>query len=243
MLFKFQMQTEMLGETAIAVAMALQTVLMGVALGVQRGSLTLHPPTKPPLRTAPLDAAGYRPGIADAARFQFDSYTVQDNLVAGSMAGLQMYGNVDIRVLEYSIEGKTFHVPENASAYSIEDDVYRNEWLGFSMRKPDGFTFAKIDAVWPDLTLFSLEGDQAKVTASLLEVVSNDSKLISEFAPGNEPRPAKLAGRGAVMVSTPEKARLVSREGQSVWMITAEGQHANDLLDRVVGAWAWISPK
>jgi hypothetical protein len=43
----------------------------------------------------PLDAAGYRPGIADAARFQFDSYSLQDNLAAGSLAGWLVYGNME----------------------------------------------------------------------------------------------------------------------------------------------------
>src|SRR5262249_27741846 len=157
---------------------------------------------------------------ADAARFQFDSYTAQDNLVAGSVAGLQLYGNVDITILEYSLGGQTFRVPENASAYSIEGEIYRNEWLGFSMRKPDGFAFAKTDAVWPDRTVFSLEGDQAKITTSLLEAVVNDSKLIDDV--GKERKPAKLGNRDALMASTPDKARLISRDDQSVWMITAE---------------------
>jgi hypothetical protein len=191
----------------------------------------------------PFDAAGYRPGIADAARFQFDSYTMQDNLFAGSLAGLQVYGNVDITTLEYSVDGKTFRVPENARAYSAEGDVYRNEWLGFSLRKPEGFTFAKMDAVWPDRTILSIDGSDTKVTTTLLEAVFDDSKLLRDFAPGQDHRTVKLAGRDAVMVSSADKARLVSREGQSVWVITAEGQNANDLLDRVVGAWTWISPK
>jgi hypothetical protein len=191
----------------------------------------------------PLDAAGYRPGVADAARFQFDSYTMQDNLLAGSLAGLQLYGNVDVKILEYSIGGKTVHLPESVRAYSIEGDVYRNEWLGFSVRKPEGFTFGKTEAVWPDRTVLSIEGDGVKVTTTLLEAVSNDSKLNSEVATGYEFRPVKLAGRDAVIASNAEKARLVSREGQSVWMITAEGRNAQELLDRVIAAWTWISPK
>jgi len=54
----------------------------------------------------PLDAAGYRPGLADAARIQFGSYTAENNLAAFIVAGSQMYGNVEVEVLEYSVGGK-----------------------------------------------------------------------------------------------------------------------------------------
>jgi transglutaminase-like putative cysteine protease len=98
----------------------------------------------------PLDAAAYRPGIADATRFQFDSYTLEDNLAGGMAAGLQLYANVDIAVLEYTIRGKTVRVPAPAKPYSIQGDEYRNTWLGFRIRKPAGFDFVSLDAVYPN---------------------------------------------------------------------------------------------
>src|SRR5262249_42705623 len=52
----------------------------------------------------PLDAAAYRPGIADAARIQFESYSLEDNAATFNFAGAQMYGNIDIDVMEYSLD-------------------------------------------------------------------------------------------------------------------------------------------
>jgi transglutaminase-like putative cysteine protease len=189
----------------------------------------------------PLDAAGYRPGIADAARFQFDSYTLEDNLAAGSLAGLQLYGNVDIAVMEYSVGGKTFQVPEAASAFSIAGDEYRNPWIGFSMRKPEGSSFSKLEAVWPDRTLLEIKSEAATATIGLLEGVTAIQKTLDEAARDITPQSVKLAGRDAVIVSNAKTAQLVLRDGESLWVITTEGDQARALLDQIAGAWKWIS--
>ena len=195
----------------------------------------------------PLDAAGYRPGLADAARIQFDSYTAEDNLAGFSAAGLQMYGNVDIAVVEYSAGGSSVQVPADAERYSVSGSEYRSLGLGLSLRKPEDFTFARLDAVYPDPTILQLERGSAKVTVALSEANANtDSatrKLIDEVAPGAAGMPAKLDGRDAVIVSSREKAKLISREGQSLWVLSAEGPDAAGLLNRIAGGWKWLSPR
>jgi transglutaminase-like putative cysteine protease len=191
----------------------------------------------------PLDAAGYRPGIADAARFQFDSYTLQDNMAAGSVAGFQLYGNVDIAILEYSIGGKVVQVPETASSFSITGDEYLDPWLGFSIRKPAGSSFEKTNAVWPDSTVLEVKTAGATATVSLMEGVSRIQKTLDESARAVEPRSVKLGGRGAVVVSTPTNTQLALREGESLWVINAEGADAGALIDQIAGAWTWLSLK
>jgi hypothetical protein len=51
-----------------------------------------------------------------------------------------------------------------------------------------------------------------------------------------------LDGRAAAMVTSSEKARLVSRDGEALWVVTAEGANASRLLDEIVTWWKWISP-
>ncbi len=193
----------------------------------------------------PLDAAGYRPGLADAARIQFDSYTGEDNLAGFAVAGLRMFGNIDITVLEYSSGGKSIHVPAGAPAYSVSGSEYRNLGLGMSIRKPEDFNFAQLDAVYPDGTILQLEHGSAKVTVALSEViVDGDSaarKFIDGVSPGAVGRPMKLDGRDAVVVSSPDKAMLLSREGQSLWVLTAKAPDAAGLLNRIAGGWKWLS--
>ena len=159
----------------------------------------------------PLDSAGYRPGIADAGRLQFGSYTLEDNAAMFNVAALQMYGNIDIDVLEYSTGGKTFSVSPSAAKYSVSASEYRNTSLQFAVRKSAEFEFNKLDAVYPDFTILEMQRGSAKISVQLLEVFPALRTLIAinEVSPGAKPVPAKLDGRDAIVVSVAGKARLL----------------------------------
>jgi hypothetical protein len=193
----------------------------------------------------PLDAAGYRPGLADAARIQFGSYTGENNLAAFVIAGSQMYGNVDVQVLEYSVGAKTVRVPESAQRFTVAGDEYRSEGLGVSFRKPDGFRFTKMDAIYPDPTIFEIERGSEKLTVAMFEAITDPALLVAKMSADrvSPTQPEKLDGRDAIVISLPGKMRLVYRDGQSLWIITAEGPNAGGLLSRALGGWKWLSPQ
>ena len=193
----------------------------------------------------PLDAAGYRPGIADAARIQFGSYTAENNLAAFAVAGSQMYGNVDIEVLEYSTGGRTVEVPASEQRYTVSGNEYSSAGLGVSIRKPEGFNFAKLDAVYPDATILELQNGGAKVTLTLAEAIP-DTSLVTQKAiadAGSNAIPAKLGGRDAVLISSDGSARLLSADGESIWTLKAEGPDANGVLSRFLEGWKWHLPQ
>ena len=192
----------------------------------------------------PLDAAAYRPGLADAARIQFGSYTGDNNLAQFVLAGMQMYGNIEVFVLDYSIDGKTIRVPDSALRYSVEGDEYRSDGLGISIRKPEGFSFAGLEAVYPDNTILRMQRDADKITVALTEAVSDS--MLGKLSDGISPTSGKtvmLDRRAVTVVSSPDKTKMFLREGQSLWMITAEGADAAGLLNRVAGGWKWLSPQ
>jgi hypothetical protein len=118
-------------------------------------------------RWLPFDAAVYRPGVADAARIQFSSYTAEDNLAAFSAAGLQIFGNVEVRVVEYSRAGRTVQVPAGAPGFAIDGDLYRNPWLGVTVRKPAGARFTRLDAVYPDPTVAVIDSGATRLTVAV----------------------------------------------------------------------------
>lgn len=191
----------------------------------------------------PLDAALYRAGPADAARFQFGSYTLEDNLAAANQAGMQTYGNIEVTVLEYSIHGRTVQVPAGASPYIVDGDRYRNAWLGISVMKPVGFRFTTLDAVYPDATIVRMEnGSALALVAQEPAGVDPDTAVrrrLEEIAPGVSARSLKLDGRVAMAVNGAGKARLVERDGDTLWVITAESKDAARLLDEIAGGWKW----
>ena len=61
-----------------------------------------------------IDAAAYRAGYADAARFQFDSYDFEDGGIAANFAGLQLYSHIDVTVVEYTAAGQNHVVAPDA---------------------------------------------------------------------------------------------------------------------------------
>jgi len=195
----------------------------------------------------PLDSALYRSGPADAARFQFGSYTLEDNLAAANQAGMQMYGNIEVAVLEYTIHGRTVQVPAGASPYTADGAQYRNLWLGISVAKPQGFRFTTLDAVYPDATIVRMENGSAHVVVTQEPAgVDPDAaarRNLEEVAPAASARRMKLDGRVATAVNGASKARLVERDGDTLWVITAEGQDAARLLDQIAGGWKWIRPE
>jgi hypothetical protein len=221
-------------------------------------------------RWIPLDAAVYRPGPADAARFQFSSYTAEDNLGAANAAGMQTYGNVEVTVLEYTRNGRTVQVPADARPFSVSGETYLNPWLGVSIRKPAGSRFTALDAVYPDPTIVAMESGETRLTVGVQGLRESPAdaiaKLLAEVDPAAAPDAAEpsrsaapaappvtksattatrktlLGGRPAAMVSSPDKARLVVADGESLWVLTASGARAADLIEEVAAGWQWTSP-
>ncbi|MCI0627392.1 MAG: transglutaminase domain-containing protein [Acidobacteria bacterium] len=196
----------------------------------------------------PLDAAVYRPGPADPARIQFTSTTLADNGAEVIMGGLQMYGNVEVQVLEFTIGGRAVRVPDDAKPYVVEGDVYRNPWLGFSFRKPSGFSYSKLNALYPDTTIVRMEASNGQsVTVQYAGVGADPPKQLAEsLAEVNrnaKPQRLGLGGRNSQFVAGPGKARLVLQDGLSLWVLTAEGQDAKGLLQQAAATWEWVSLK
>jgi transglutaminase-like putative cysteine protease len=107
----------------------------------------------------PVDAAIVNAGGADATHLQIiASSLVNGPGEMGLGAAQQIFGQVDIRILEYDTDKKTIVVPMDAKPYMVEGNRYVNPWLGIELTKPQDFAFAKLDAIWPDPTIVELTG-------------------------------------------------------------------------------------
>lgn len=118
----------------------------------------------------PVDAAAVSPtGIADAARFYFVRSSVSNGLGECLIGGSQLYANIDVEILEYTLEGKTYKPKEKL--YTFNDRIYSNPGLRISMRAINGFEFRDMDLVYPDNLLLSLNnpttGESVEVYQSL----------------------------------------------------------------------------
>jgi transglutaminase-like putative cysteine protease len=192
----------------------------------------------------PLDAAIVNEGAADAARIAFLSSSLAEGPgELGLGAAQQVFGQVDIEILEYEVDGKTHTVPSGAEPYSVEGNLYENPWLGIALEKPGDFKFTKLDAVWPDRTVVALQGPRgARVSLEQHEVYPWEDvaigarKKLESLIPGGRDLELKIAGTSArrcLVDAKSKKAALAVWRGSEVLILRVEAADAPSLLRRV----------
>ncbi|MFZ0806076.1 MAG: transglutaminase-like domain-containing protein, partial [Candidatus Sulfotelmatobacter sp.] len=188
----------------------------------------------------PIDGALYSPGAADAARFSFFTSALEDGTLDG-VGGLgQLFSNVDVKILQYTVGGKSVDVAEGAPAFTVSGNDYRNPWIGLSIRKPPSFKFGDLGAAWPQGDLVSMEGargETIKVKNLSASLPTGEFDLRQEFAEEGirgKSAPVMIDGRKGTLVSSGHKAEAVLVSGGNIWAITSAGPHAKALLEQVL---------
>jgi hypothetical protein len=188
----------------------------------------------------PLDGALYTPGPADAARFSVFTSSFEEGTVAQIGALARLFGNVNVEILEYTVDGKRAVVPQDAKPFVIDGDTYRNDWLGLTVTKPEAFRFTKLDSAWPDLAVVTMEGPQHEVveienlSASLpAGTESPEEAILGKSGIAGTKSETQVHGLHAQMISSPDKAAIAFVDGGNVWMVRAAGPKASDLLLKV----------
>lgn len=183
----------------------------------------------------PFDAALVGPGTADAARFAFLSSSLREGVgTLNTGPAVQMFGQIDVRVLGYAVEGKPRQVvSEEARPYSVAGDVYRNPGLGIELTKPAGLRFVDLDGVWPETVLVGLagaEGEKASLASYTRLPWEEDEaavwKALDRQVPGGRHGRLQIAGRAAYLAEKDGKAVLALPDGEEVWLLQAEGGDA-----------------
>lgn len=191
-----------------------------------------------------LDAAMYAPGAADAARLRFGSSSGEDRLEVLQSAGLKMFGNVDIRVLEFEVRGRAVQVPEKAAPQVVGGASYTNRWLGFRLTAPDGYRIGGLDSVFPDPTVVAVEdsaGTRVRIGQSIAgaDAAARVTKFLQGTGEGARTTALKLGGRPARAAIGKDRARLILHRGTEEWTLAAEGPAAATALQATAAAWRW----
>jgi hypothetical protein len=184
----------------------------------------------------PIDAAAYSSGPADAARFSAFTSSLEEGISTQIGALMQLYGNLDIQILEYTLKGRRVVVPVGAQPYVANDNTYRNPWLGLTVVKPDSFHFTKLDAFWPDDTIVAMEGPQHQTVEILKHGYSPQyataAYLQRAGISGNQ-KNITIAGFPAVEIASAEAAGLSFVNEDEVWVVKTKGIGAPSLLHEV----------
>ena len=113
-------------------------------------------------RWLPLDAAVYAPGLASATRLAAGTSSMQDG--GGELTGRlgQMFGNVDIDVVEVEAGRRAVEVDPAGVAYTIADGAYVNPGLGLRVAAP-GWVVEDADSVWPSSLVVAFRRGEERV--------------------------------------------------------------------------------
>jgi transglutaminase-like putative cysteine protease len=153
----------------------------------------------------PVDAAIVNAGVADATHLAIVSSSLVNGPGEMSLGpAQQIFGQVDISILEYETAGKTMAVPADAKPYTVEGNRYVNPWLGITLTKPGDFAFAKVDAIWPDPTIVGLAGpagEKVRLEEQAIypwqEPRRAAAERLARLAPGAKSGVLELGERGA----------------------------------------------
>jgi hypothetical protein len=197
----------------------------------------------------PIDAALPSGGIADAARIGLLATSFRDGTGSlGSGAAYKIFGQVGMRILEFTVGAKpSVRVPDGAAPYRVDGDTYENPWLGIAFRKPEGFTFSKLDAVWPDPTVAAADGPNGKKLVlreaylkPWLTAAETAAQILAEFK--GAPRQADWRGRTAFRAEAAAQAAIFIIDGLEAWVLTVEGAGAPAVLDKLLEGFSIRNP-
>jgi len=199
-------------------------------------------------RWVPLDGALPSPGSSDAARIACVRTSLADGVGPLTSALSRFFGNVEVAIAEFEVAGVHTAVPDGSPAFRIEGNIYRNPWLGLEIKKPAGYHFAKTDAIYPDSTVVAID-DPAGQRVCLRQLAATAEDEEETFAAvfrrldfAGKPHREKLAGRHAFIIEDASKAGLALSGGLDGWVLTAEGDHAGQLIRRAA-AMVTIGPR
>jgi len=188
----------------------------------------------------PFDAALPSPDIADAARVAIVATSLNQGLGETVVAGQRFFSQVEMEILEYRLDGKSFLAPPQI--YEIRGNKYQNFGLQIVANKPDSFSFAETDRVWPDNTLLVLKADKAEIRLRqhAWRPVNNWEKYLRQLAGAAYSR-LKLEtfvykGKTAYKLVGKNQAVAYFLRGTDLWEISAQGPEAANLLEEAFQA-------
>lgn len=188
----------------------------------------------------PIDAAMPSPnGVADAARFYFARSSVKNGMGECLIGGAQLYSNIEVEILEYTLEGKSYRREANPSSVSNQ---YENPGLGITLAKLDGFEFYDVDKVYPESILVSMKNKSTNESVSLFQDCisprADSNKKMKSYLKENNVEASvvetSLFGRPALKAEGTDKSIVLITNDADIFVVVASGTNHSALLNNAL---------
>lgn len=113
----------------------------------------------------PMDATINTTDIADAARISFgDGWSLKNGMTEfAASRGSVLFGNADIKVLSYKLNGQKVTVPETEKPYTLKDNLYHNPGKKMQIKGNGEFAFHNLDERWPSKSFATIRFKEGEV--------------------------------------------------------------------------------
>lgn len=190
----------------------------------------------------PMDATINTTDIADAARISFgDGWSLKNGITefAASRGGI-LYGNADIKVVSYIINGKKITVPETARAYTLENNLYHNPGKKMRITKTAEFEFKNLDEMWPSKSFATISFTDAEVKVmdgywmapmTMEQAIKNEIESISKSKLKSA---VSYNGSKIYTMQDKTKAFYILVRGKDLMLFYAKGNNPAEKLKKVL---------
>jgi hypothetical protein len=190
----------------------------------------------------PIDAAiPNDTNIADPARFFMVRSSLKDGMGSANIAGMQLYGNIDVKILEYSLEAEKHIASEKA--YILDKGTYTNPGVHFKMKQILGYHFSDLDKFYPENTILKQINGSSEIsvnhwTYGTVEDAQGSIKRIHRLAEnGNSPKAFKTKEyEGLKLTGTDSTMAILKVNSKSFFTLTATGPNHQELLLKALEA-------
>lgn len=188
----------------------------------------------------PVDAAvPNNSNIADAARFYMARSSLQSGMGQANIAGMQLFGNIEVEILEYEVNGNLYNTTEKP--YRIENEMYTNPGLKFSMKKLPGFEFEDLDNFYPKKTILKQTNGSSEILVEHWTYgMEEDAKesmvnIISRVEDSEAAQPFKTERFEGLMVNGANQSVAIIKDGlKAFYSLKSLGSNHYELIDNAI---------
>lgn len=189
----------------------------------------------------PIDATLASPeGIADAARFYFTRTSASNGIGEYLIGGSQLYSNVDIKIIDYKLDGKIYK--SNEKVYEVNEKGYLNAGLGIRLSKISGFEFSDMDHVYPNNLLLTLGNPTTSQEINLFQKQisprADFEMVVQQIADMHQITGVHTnfmhQGNLGIKITTTKKSLLAILNGMDVFVFICKGADSEQLLNQVM---------